>query len=256
MDLRRPTPTVLASQASYSPPAPPSHHHPSSHHNNNNNNNTGQSLAVDYAAAAAAAAVAGEAAASLVSFDGSTGYHGGKIETAGVSVGRQPLQESTGNAQQHPHHHPHHPHQAQNGHHHHQQQHHPHSHHQAHHHQAAASHYPPGQYPLPSLPSTRSCTPALGSLGGPLAPPPAPVPTPPILGSNVPQQVHHVGSAAAAGAVPSSSLRLRRYHLDIIRKRNQNPIYDCPEFAQYRLKQKDKDCKVWPDVLEHAFLDG
>lgn len=43
----------------------------------------------------------------------------------------------------------------------------------------------------------------------------------------------------------------------MMRKRNhQNPIYDCPEFAQYRLKQKDKDCKVWPDVLEHAFLDG
>lgn len=254
MDLRRPTPTVLASQASYSPPAPPRHHHPSSHLSNNNNNSSsnGQSLAAEYAAAAA---VAGEAAASLASFDGSAGYHGGKIEAAGVSVSRQPLQESTGNAQQHPHHH--HSHQAQNSHHHHQYQHHSH-----HHHQGAASHYPPGQYPLPSLPSTRSCTPALASLGGPLAPPPAPVPTPPILGSNVPQHPHHAGSAAAAaaaaaaGAVPSSSLRLRRYHLDMMRKRNQNPIYDCPEFAQYRLKQKDKDCKVWPDVLEHAFLDG
>lgn len=42
----------------------------------------------------------------------------------------------------------------------------------------------------------------------------------------------------------------------MIQRRNRNPIYDCPEFAQYRLKQKDKDRQVWPDVLEHAFLDG
>lgn len=42
----------------------------------------------------------------------------------------------------------------------------------------------------------------------------------------------------------------------MIQRRNRNPIYDCPEFAQYRLKQKEKDKQVWPDVLEHAFLDG
>lgn len=61
------------------------------------------------------------------------------------------------------------------------------------------------------------------------------------------------GSAAGVSSTPS--LRLRRYH-ELLQKRNRNPIYDCPEFAQYRLKQKDKDRQVWPDVLENAFLDG
>lgn len=184
------------------------------------------------------------------------------------SSSRQPLSDTTGNAR----HHSHHSH---------------HSHHHAaataHHHQP--HHYPAGQHQLPSLTTTRSCLPSsatsLSSLTGPLAPPPT-IPTPPILptqtlSSNISSASSHhnhnhhavIGgggssstpsSSVAAGTSSSnnnssSSLRLRRHQV-MIQRRNRNPIYDCPEFAQYRLKQKEKDKQVWPDVLEHAFLDG
>lgn len=130
---------------------------------------------------------------------------------------REPLQESTGNAQ----------------------------------HQ-----YPHGQRPLPSLSSTVSCSPGLSntlssSSLGPLAPIPAPIP--PIL----PTQSLHGGSAAAAAG--SSALILRRHHLSVQRQSRhslKNPIYLSNEFCQYRMKQKDKEKQVWPDVLEDAFLDG
>ncbi|PSR87190.1 hypothetical protein BD289DRAFT_482283 [Coniella lustricola] len=182
----------------------------------------------------------------------------------GSANSRQPLSESTGNVQ-----HPQHQAQHSHSHQHHQQP----QYHQQQHHPQIPTHYPAGQYPLPSLqPISRSCTPGLSSTpslgvpsavggvgaGGPLAPP--------VLGSNAP---HHGaatglgttgsgggGAAGSAAVVPStSSMRLRRYH-ELLQKRNRNPIYDCPEFAQYRLKQKDKDRQVWPDTLENAFLDA
>lgn len=134
---------------------------------------------------------------------------------------REPLQESTGNAQ----------------------------------HQ-----YPHGQRPLPSLSSTTSCSPALSntlssSSLGPLAPIPAPIP--PILPTQSLGSTHHGGSAAAAAG--TSALRLRRHHLSMQRQSRhslKNPIYLSNEFCQYRMKQKDKEKQVWPDVLEDAFLDG
>lgn len=201
---------------------------------------------------------------------GATNHH---ISNSGS---RQPLSDTTGNAQHHSHH----------SHHGHPHQHHG-SHHHSHHHAAATAHhhYPAGQHQLPSLTNMRSCLPSsatsLSSLTGPLAPPPT-IPTPPILptqtlGSNISSASSHhnhdhhavIGgggsssnpsSSAATGhsssnTNPSSSLRLRRHQV-MIQRRNRNPIYDCPEFAQYRLKQKEKDKQVWPDVLEHAFLDG
>ncbi|ROW18424.1 hypothetical protein VPNG_00466 [Cytospora leucostoma] len=79
-------------------------------------------------------------------------------------------------------------------------------------------------------------------------------PIPPIL----PTQSLHGGSAAAAAA-GSSALRLRRHHLSVQRQSRhslKNPIYLSNEFCQYRMKQKDKEKQVWPDVLEDAFLDA
>ncbi|KUI58666.1 Regulatory protein abaA [Cytospora mali] len=135
---------------------------------------------------------------------------------------REPLQESTGNAQ----------------------------------HQ-----YPHGQRPLPSLSSTTSCSPALSSTLsssslGPLAPIPAPIP--PILPTQSLGSTHHGGGSGAAGA-GTSALRLRRHHLSMQRQSRhslKNPIYLSNEFCQYRMKQKDKEKQVWPDVLEDAFLDA
>ncbi|ROV99377.1 hypothetical protein VSDG_03853 [Cytospora chrysosperma] len=134
---------------------------------------------------------------------------------------REPLQESTGNAQ----------------------------------HQ-----FPHGQRPLPSLSSTTSCSQALSntlssSSLGPLAPIPASIP--PILPTQSLGSTHHGGSAAAAAGM--SALRLRRHHLSMQRQSRhslKNPIYLSNEFCQYRMKQKDKEKQVWPDVLEDAFLDA
>lgn len=134
---------------------------------------------------------------------------------------REPLQESTGNAQ----------------------------------HQ-----FPHGQRPLPSLSSATSCSQALSntlssSSLGPLAPIPASIP--PILPTQSLGSTHHGGSAAAAAGM--SALRLRRHHLSMQRQSRhslKNPIYLSNEFCQYRMKQKDKEKQVWPDVLEDAFLDG
>ena len=80
-----------------------------------------------------------------------------------------------------------------------------------------------------------------------LAPPPS-IPTPPV----VPTQSldAHYGAAG--------SLRLRRQNLQMQRRRRHgiNPFYHHPLFQSYRKKQADKDAKVWPEVLEDAFLDG
>jgi len=77
---------------------------------------------------------------------------------------------------------------------------------------------------------------------------PPPIPTPPI----VPTQSLDAHYATAG------SLRLRRQNLEMQRRRRRgvNPFYNHPLFLSYRKKQADKDLKVWPDVLEDAFLDG
>lgn len=53
-------------------------------------------------------------------------------------------------------------------------------------------------------------------------------------------------------------LKLRRQHMQLQRRSRHglNPIYLSPQFEQYRARQKDKDKQVWTDVLEDAFLDG
>lgn len=100
-------------------------------------------------------------------------YEGGKSTAQGTVLIRQPLQEATGNAQY--------------------------QHHQ--HHATQASHYPP-PYHLPSLPSTRSCTPIhphhhqqQHHFGGPLAPLPPSARTQPavtaILQSNSHSHSHN-----------------------------------------------------------------
>ena len=154
-------------------------------------------------------------------YDDTTSSVRGQYGSVGGNT-REPLQESTGNAQ----------------------------------HQ-----YPHGQRPLPSLSSTASCSPALNntlssSSLGPLAPSQAAIP--PILPTQTLGSSHHGGSAAAAVA-GTSALRLRRHHLSMQRQSRhslKNPIYLSNEFCQYRMKQKDKEKQVWPDVLEDAFLDG
>ena len=51
-------------------------------------------------------------------------------------------------------------------------------------------------------------------------------------------------------------LRLRRQFQE--NREHQSPFYLVPAFDAYRKKQADKDekLKVWPDLFEHAFLDG
>lgn len=227
MDPRCPTPAVMSSQG-YSPPgsAPPA---PSPL----------QSQALT--------------AADYGNIDLISSYEAAGKPSQASTTNRQPLQESTGNAQYQ------HQSQHQSSHHHHQQQ-----QQQAH---VPSSHYSTGgQYSLPSLPSlpssTRACAAPLHQFGGPLIPPPPTVPTPPsILQSNAASQNHtHNHAATAPGGtsyVGLTGLRYRRYHDDYQRrKRDQNPLYACPEFAQYRLKQKDKDRQVWTDDLELFFQDG
>lgn len=156
-----------------------------------------------------------------------------------ATLSRQPLQESTGNAKYQHHHQDQHTQQPQ---------------------PPASAHYPTYSLPsLPSLPSsttTRSCTP-LHHFGGPLIPPAPTVPTPPsILQSNATSQHHPHHAAGGSSTAGLSALRLRRYQYDTQRqKRSRNPLYACPEFAQYRLKQKEKDRQVWPDDLELYFQD-
>lgn len=199
-------------------------------------------------------------------YDSSSNYGGAK---SNHTLHRQPLQESSGNAQYHQH--------------------------QSQHHNAHISHYLPGQYPLPSLPSTRSCTPLHShhaqyqhQFGGPLIPPPPAAPTPPaaatILQSNndiattvaiyqpqQQQQQHHRRHANAGrahhrviGRVPSPlRLQLQQpltdHQLGVINVDQKHPFFSSHDFVQYRAKQKDKDCKEaqkWPDDVEVYFLDG
>lgn len=151
MDPRLQTPTVLPSQG-YSPPAP----------------DPGAAVAVaphDALQSQTHRVVEEEevedeyGSSNTSSNDLISVYEGVKSTTPqGNAVHRQPLQESTGNAQY--------------------------QHHQ--HYSTQAAHYPLGApYHLPSLPSTRSCTPIHShhqqqhEFGGPLAPPPPSAATPP-----------------------------------------------------------------------------
>lgn len=228
MDPRHATPSVLSSQAYSPPPLPPP-----------------AGVGAGVSSSSAPDPYSNEAVLAAINSSAYDTTHSSNNNSSSSSnnnnnnnnknIKRQPLQESTGNAQ---HHHPQLPSIPLSSHHH---------------------HYPHGQYPLPSTNTTRSCTPTI------LTPPILPTQT---LGSNV----HHIpgsgaasssSSAAAAAAAASSSLRLRRYQHELLRQqkrshrnRNLNPIYEKPQFQAYRDKHKDRNANVWQDELEHPFLDG
>lgn len=238
MDSRNPTPTVLPSQGGYSPPAAPPP------------GPVSDSLA--------------PAAAFRRSLDNVAAAYGvGKLPNQGSGVAtaqhRQPLQESTGNAQYH--------HQPQ-----------------------FFAGYPSNPYYLPLDTSTRSSTPLhlhakhQHQFGGPLGPPPPPIHTPPAAGTIVPsndttvsvysqqQQLHNAHHArflagsrgpspplrvpSFARATTAMSLGLGRNRLMDKQVADRHPIWDTTAFRQYREKQSEKDRQKWPEDLEQYFLDG